>query len=488
MRKLAFQWRPLRLISLLLLSVVLACAVNPVTGKKQFSLMSESQEIALGQESDPAIIAQFGLYENAALQQFINTKGQEMAKISHRPGLKYTFRILDSPVVNAFALPGGYVYFTRGIMAHFNDEAQFAGVLGHEIGHVTARHSAQQYSNQILGQALLLGGMLVSKELRAFGNEAQTAMSLMFLKYGRDHETQSDKLGVEYSTKVGYDAHEMADFFKTLKALGGDDGEVPTFLSTHPDPANRYENVLKLATEEQTKYPNTNFKVNRNSYLEMIDGIVYGEDPKQGYVSGGIFYHPELKFSFPIPANWKFANSPAQVQMAPSNGKALMIFTLVEGTSLQDAASKTASELQLTVTDSRSVTVNGLSGLEVLAQQVTQDQSTGQQSSILVKSLYVKLGNNIYVFHGVSTPADFQSYASTFDKTMFGFKQLTDQSKINVTPERIRIKSVANAGTLAQALTSLGVPSARHKELAVLNGMELSAKVTAGSKIKIVAK
>ena len=488
MRKLAFQWRPFRMISLLFLSVVLACAVNPVTGKKQFSLMSESQEIALGQESDPAIIAQFGLYDNDAMQNFINSRGQEMAKISHRSNLKYTFRILDSPVVNAFALPGGYVYFTRGIMAHFNDEAQFAGVLGHEIGHVTARHSAQQYSNQILGQALLLGGMLVSKELRAFGNEAQTAMSLLFLKYGRDHESQSDQLGVEYSTKVGYDAHEMADFFKTLKALSGGDGEVPTFLSTHPDPANRYENVQKLATAEQAKYPNTNFKINRNTYLDMIDGIVYGEDPRQGYVSGGIFYHPELRFSFPVPSNWNFANSPQQVQMAPTNGKAIMIFTIAQGSSLQAAAQQTSSDLQLTVTDSRSVTVNGLSGLEVLANQTAQDQSTGQQSTILVKSLYVSYSNNIYVFHGVSTPADFQSYTSTFDKTMFGFKQLTDQSKLNVTPERIRVKSVQKAGTMAQVLTAFNVPAARQKELAVLNGMELNTQVAAGTKIKIVSK
>src|SRR6476469_8706381 len=134
-----------------------ACAVNPVTGKKQIVLMSEAQEVAMGQEADPQIIAQYGLYEDKGLQDFINQKGKAMAAISHRPGLNYQFRIVDSEVINAFAVPGGYVYFTRGILAHFNNEAQFTGVLGHEIGHVTARHSAKQQTNAIIGQVGLLG-------------------------------------------------------------------------------------------------------------------------------------------------------------------------------------------------------------------------------------------------------------------------------------------------------------------------------------------
>src|SRR5688572_21507744 len=198
-----------------LLVLVVGCAVNPVTGKKQVSLMSEAQELALGAESDPQIIAQFGLYEDAEMKSFIEKHGQEMAAISHRPNLQFHFRILDSPVVNAFAVPGGYVYFTRGIMAHFNNEAEFAGVLGHEIGHVTARHSVDQYTKSTIAQVLMIGGLIVSKELRAFANEANMAMQLMFLKYSRDHESQSDELGVEYSTKIGYDAREMAGFFNT---------------------------------------------------------------------------------------------------------------------------------------------------------------------------------------------------------------------------------------------------------------------------------
>ena len=160
------------------------CAVNPVTGNRELMLMSEEQEIAMGKQSDPAVVAQYGLYQDETLQKFINEKGQMMAKISHRPDLNFEFKIVDSPVVNAFALPGGYIYFTRGIMAHFNNEAEFAGVLGHEIGHVTARHGAKQYSKQQVAQVLMVGGMIVSPEFAQFGSQAQQGLGLLFLKFG----------------------------------------------------------------------------------------------------------------------------------------------------------------------------------------------------------------------------------------------------------------------------------------------------------------
>ncbi len=449
--------------------------------------MSEQQELAMGAEADPQVIAEFGLYDNQAFQDFMNTRGQQIAALSHRPNLKFQFRVLDSPVVNAFAIPGGYVYFTRGIMAYFNNEAQFEGVLGHEIGHVAARHSVEQYTTQTLGQVALLGGIIVSKELRAFQSEAAQAMSLLFLKYSRNHETEADQLGVEYSTKAGYDAREMGDFFKTLKSLSEQSGdEMPTFLSTHPDPADRYKKVSELAAEWQAKDGKSTYKINRDSYLAMIDGVIYGEDPRQGFTENGVFYHPDLKFSFPYTTSWQLVNSPSQVQIVPSNGKAVIIFSGVAGSSLQEAASKVASDLSLTVSSSKSVTVNGLQALEVYSQQVGQDASTGQQTAISIKSMYIKHGTSIFVFHGVSTPADFQSYVSTFDKSMYGFKNLTDASKLNVLPERIKVVKVKQSGSLADALASYGVPSNRQKELAIVNGMELSDSVSAGQMIKII--
>ncbi|MEL6675283.1 MAG: M48 family metalloprotease [Bacteroidota bacterium] len=359
-----------------------ACVRNPVTGKKEVSFMSNQQEMALGAQSDPSIVASFGLYDDPAIQKFIEEKGMAMAKLSHRPELEWKFRILDSPVVNAFAVPGGYIYFTRGIMAHFNNEAEFAGVLGHEIGHVTARHSARQYTKQTLGQIGLIAGLILSPDFREYAEQASQGMQLLFLKFSRDHESQSDALGVQYSTQAGYDAREMADFFHTLERLSANpNGErLPEFLSTHPDPANRFENVGKMAEEWQAKpeYQGKSFTINRDSYLKMIDGMIYGDDPKQGYVDNFVFYHPELKFQYNVPRNWKTVNSPQQVQMATEDGKAMMVLTLAQGDNMQQAAQKFAEEHQLTVVDSRQTTVNGLSALAVVSDQIPQQQQ-GQQ-------------------------------------------------------------------------------------------------------------
>src|SRR5688572_20487557 len=318
------------LIAVLLLD---SCAKNPVTGRNELMLMSKDQEIAMGQQSDPEIVNFFGLYEDPKLQQFINERGKQMAAISHRKELPYEFKIVDSPVVNAFAVPGGFVYFTRGIMAHFNNEAEFAGVLGHEIGHITARHSAKQYSNAMLGQIGLVAGSIISPEFAQFADVASQGLQLLFLKFGRDAESQSDKLGVEYSTKIGYDATEMADFFTTLDRLSSQAGgeEVPTFLSTHPDPADRENKVSKMADDWKKKSKTSDLKVNRDNYLKMIDGIVYGEDPKQDFVEGNVFFHPVLKFQFATPQGSALQNTPQQVQMIPKDGRALMILTLAQG-------------------------------------------------------------------------------------------------------------------------------------------------------------
>jgi predicted Zn-dependent protease len=274
-----------------------SCAVNPVTGKKEISLMSEAQEINMGKQADPSIVASFGLYDNPEIQAFINEKGQEMAKISHRPHLNYEFKVLDSPVVNAFAVPGGYVYFTRGILAHFSNEAEFAGVLGHEIGHITAKHSVRQQTSQTLLQLGFVLGVAVNKQIRDFAEPLSQQLGLLFLKFGRDHESESDRLGVEYSTKTGYDAHKMANFFYTLNRMREKSGQsIPTFQSTHPDPLNRYENVKKLSDKWQADLGVSNLAVNRNSYLKMIDGLMYGEDPQHGYVEDDLVFDLEALY------------------------------------------------------------------------------------------------------------------------------------------------------------------------------------------------
>jgi predicted Zn-dependent protease len=466
--------------------LISSCAKNPVTGKNDFMLMSKGQEVAMGQQSDPEIVNFFGVYKDDALQKFISEKGQKMASISHRKDLKYEFKIVDSPVVNAFAVPGGYVYFTRGIMAHFNNEAEFAGVLGHEIGHITARHSAKQYSRGMLAQVGLIAGMVLYPELAQFGDAAQTGISLLFLKYGRDAESQADKLGVEYSSKIGYDAQEMADFFRTLQRLQDQSkGEkVPTFLSTHPDPADREAKVAKMAADWKKKTKATALEVDRNRYLKMIDGIVYGEDPKQGFVEGNYFYHPVLKFKFGIPSQWSLQNSPQQVQMAEKNGKAVIIFTLAEGNSLDNAAQTLLTNYQLKVVDSKHENVNGLNAIAIIADQQQQQQQ--QQQSVRTLIYLIQYSGNIYAFIGASSPTDFKTYFETFQSSMNSFSALSDPDKLNRQPERIKIKTVNTKSSLQQVLRSYNTKDSRLEEVAILNGMALTDMVDKGMLIKVI--
>ncbi len=477
--------------ALLSASLLLAgCATNPVTGKKEVMLVSEGQELAIGKESDPAVVAQFGLYPSDKLQKFINDKGKQMGAISHRPDLAYQFRVVDSPVINAFAVPGGYVYFTRGIMAHFNNEAQFAGVLGHEIGHVTARHSAKQQTNAIIGQVGMMGAMIASPRLAQFGEQAMQGMQLLFLKFGRDDESQSDELGVEYSSKIGYDASQMADFFQTLQRQQQQSGSepIPDFLSTHPNPADRYARVHELAAQWQKSNGSPKLAVNRDQYLRLIDGITYGEDPRQGFVENNAFYHPELKFQFPVPQGWKHQNSPQQFQMAEPNGKAVQILTLAPGNSAQEAAQALAKELNLNSPQASSTTVNGLPAVVVQGDQVGQDQQGRQGIQASTLSYIIQDGKTMYALIGLCGPGTLNSYGPTFQRTAQSFRRLTDASKLNRQSEKIRIRTAKAGQTLALALAANGVSSKRYEELAILNGMKTTDKLSAGTLFKVVGK
>ena len=475
----------LSLFSALFLLSLGSCAINPVTGKKQLVLMSEAQEIAMGQQSDPEVVAFFGLYEDPELQQFITTKGNEMAAISHRPKLAYEFKIVDSPVINAFALPGGFVYFTRGIMAHFNNEAEFAGVLGHEIGHVTARHSVIQQRNQILGQLGIIAGIILVPELGQFMDPLSQGMQLALLKFGRDAERQSDELGVEYSSQIGYDAKEMADFFETLERQQTNTGadEIPPFLSTHPSPEERNATVEVLAQKWQDKSKLTEFEINRDSYLRKIDGLIVGADPKQGFVENSAFYHPVLKIQFPIPNGWQHQNSPQQFQMAPAEGDAVMILTLASGANLEEAANAILENYGLTLVESKKETINGMPAVLLVGDRLEE-----QAATLRVLSSLIQFEGNIYSLMGVTDIANFNSYQAIFAKTIRDFKELRDSEKLNRKPEVIRIKTIPNAMSLEAALKYYGMPAERHEELSLLNGMHLNDQVSKGMLIKIISK
>jgi len=475
---------------IMVVALIISCAVNPVTGKRQLVLMSEAQEIALGASYDPQVIATFGEYADANLESFLQSKANEMGLISHRPKIQYHVKVLDSPVVNAFATPGGYIYFTRGILAQFTNEAEAMGVLGHEMGHIAARHSVSQQTKQTMGTLLVITGMIVSKEFAKYADYAMQGMQLLFLKFSRDDERQADTLGVEYSSKIGYDAQKMADFFQVLNkmSMSESEGGVPTFLSTHPNPEDRYNYVKKDAKVWQTRLNMPSWKVNGDSYLQMINGIVYGEDPRQGYVEGNIFYHPELKFKFSFPSGWKYENMPTQVNFAPEDQKAMIVFTIAGQKTLQTAVDSTIKQLGLTLVSSEKKTVNGMPAIATVSKQTSQDQSTGQQQTIMVLSYFIDYGGTYYVFHGVSSDADFSTYNKLFESNMTTFNKLTDLTKINVKPKKILVKKVERAGTLADTFTTLGVKKGQMDELALLNEMELTDRVQAGKLIKIIGE
>ncbi len=263
------------------LLLVSGCAVNPATGQRQFSLISESREIAMGREADRSISVSLGLYGSEELQEFVRGLGNELAQVSERPRLPWSFKVVDDPTVNAFALPGGFIYVTRGILAHLNSEAELAGVLGHEIGHVTARHSVSQMSRQQLQQIGLGVGMAVSSDLRRVGDVLAGGLQLLDLKYSRGDESQSDELGMRYMTRAGYDPNALKGVFQTLGLVSGGSGRVPEWRATHPEPENREAKITELIAATGEDY--SRYRVDRDSFLHRLEGLVYGNDPREGY-------------------------------------------------------------------------------------------------------------------------------------------------------------------------------------------------------------
>lgn len=467
----------------IVLAITISCATNPVTGDREFMLVSEQQEISMGKEYDPQVVATYGVYDDAEIAAYISDIGQRIATVSDRPGLPYEFKVLDSPVINAFAVPGGYVYFTRGILAYLNNEAEVVGVMGHEVGHIAARHSAKQISQQQIATIGLGVGSILSDEVAKYAGLAQAGLGLLFLRFGRDAERQSDQLGVNYSTKLGYDATEMANFFGTLdKMSGGESGGLPGWFSTHPAPDERVQNVTRMAQEQQAKNPAANYEVNREKYLRKIDGMVFGEDPRQGYTEEGFFYHPELKFQFPVPADWQVVNTPSQVQIANSDQNAVILFQLAQQNTARAAADNFATQSNAQKVSDDAMRVHSLDAVRLVS-DINSDDGV-----LRVVSYFIEYEGRVYLFHGLSNKLNFSRYGDTMENSMRGFNRLTNPQKINVEPNRIRIKTVAKTGTLENTLQSFGVAADKMELHALLNGIELNSTVSANSLIKVVGK
>ncbi len=464
----------------LTLGLIASCAVNPVTGKRELSLYSEQQEIAMGKEVDGQIRSQYGFYDDPALNDYVNRVGLTMAPHTHRSRLEYHFAVLDSPVINAFAVPGGYVYVTRGILALMKSEAELAVVLGHELGHVNARHSIKRMSEQTLFGLGLAVGSALSKTVSDIAGIAGLGMQLLFLKYSRDDERQADQLGIEYSRKGGYNPGEMIGFFESLEKMGDLSGRqtIPGFLSTHPLTSERIQNTKDILLETDR-----NLQVKPVPYLSSVENMVYGDDPRQGFVEKNTFYHPELRFSFGFPQSWQLQNMPAQVIMGSENGEAAVILQAQKSSEdLRNYASKMTEDVQnLEFREDQSRRINGLSAYQQLYDYYPQDNP-----SLRVLFSYIKYGSYIYNFTALSTTEKFNRYDDQFDRIVTSFSRLTNRAYLNRQPKRIKLHRSNGRQTLEKILRGAGIKEDLLPRFAIMNGMELGATPAKGTLIKII--
>ena len=470
------------MVILLLAFLAVACAVNPVTGKRELSLISEGQEIEMGKQTDAEVVAQFGLYDDPALADYVSKLGLSLAAKTQRPGLPYRFAVLDSPVVNAFAVPGGSVYITRGILALMSSEAELAAVLGHELGHVNARHSVRRMSQQMLAQIGLAAGSVISEKFAKYAGLAGAGLQVLFLKYSRDDERQADALGVDYSRLTGYNPADMAVTFAALEKMGDLSGgrSLPGFLSTHPLSSERIKNVQEmLKPEDQT------LARKPEAYLHTVENVIYGDDPRQGYVEGSAFYHPLLRFEFAVPSGWKVDNTPARVTLVSSDQSGGLILQAEKSTdNLEDYARKKATEISGSggqLQGEKRTMINGLSCIEQ-AFTLTQEN----QAPVRMRWSYLRKGELFYVFLAMSSEQGFQKYEADFRRVVGSFRELTTPSFINRAPKRLALVKANGSDTLQGIFKKAGMPDAAGAPFAIMNGLDLKAVPPAGNLVKVV--
>jgi predicted Zn-dependent protease len=458
---------------------VASCATNPVTGKREISLISESQEIAMGQEAAKEVTASIQPVADDALQRYVSGLGTQLARASERPNLPWSFTVIDDPQVNAFALPGGPIFVTRGILTHMNSEAQLVSVLGHEIGHVTAKHSVHQMSQAQLAQIGLIAAVIVKPGLAQFGNLASQSLGLLFLKFGRDDETQADELGFRYMSSAGYSPTEMAEMFRTLQRLGSSgsgEGRVPEWLSTHPDPGNRVQKTLDRTAAASLP---AGLKVERDAFLQHTDGMIFGENPREGFFRQQLFLHPDLKFQFDFPAGWTTQNQPTAVAAISPQQDALVVLAGAGAASPSQAMNDFMAQQGITNQGASSGSINGLPA-------TTGTFTANTQDGVLAGNVaFISLDNRTYRLLAYTPQQRFGAYRGAFSQSIGSFRRLTDQAALNVQPVRIRLVRLPRAMTITefyQAYPS-SIPVA---QVALINGVEAATTIPAGTLVKRV--
>jgi predicted Zn-dependent protease len=420
------------------------CARNPVTGKNEISLVSESQEIQMGKEAAQQVEQSIGFYKDPAVQAYVSGIGMKMAKASERPNLPWEFHVVNDASVNAFALPGGFIYVTRGLMTAINDEAELATVVGHEIGHVTNRHSVQQMSKQQLAQIGLVAGSILSSDIAKMAGLASQGLGILFLKYSRDAENQADKAGFRYALNQNYNVGEMANVFQTLDRMsqvsGG--GKLPEWLSTHPDPGTRVQNTEARLDTLSRSLANT--ITNRDVYLQHIAGMTYGEDPRQGFFEGSTFYHPDLKFQLTYPQGWQTQNTPDAVAAMSPQQDAIIQLGLAGQTPPQQAAQQFLSQQGIQAGQTSTRSINGMPAASGYFQAQTQ------QGNIEGIVTFLSYNGTTYGFLGYSPAGKFNQYDQVIQQTITSFGPLRNQAALSVQPAKLELIKLPRQMTLEE--------------------------------------
>jgi len=475
------------LLSLLLL--LGGCAANPVSGESDFVLMSEDQEIAIGRENHAKVIKRYGRYDNERLQNYVQKIGSELANKSHRTNLIFRFTVLDSNEINAFALPGGYIYITRGLMAYLSNEAELAAVLGHEIGHVTARHAVRQHSASTATG--IVAAILASQAgFQGAGDLFNTVGTAFVRGYGRDHELESDRLGAEYLAKSGYDPLAMLEVIRVLKdqeiyerkLAEREDREPKVYhgvFATHPDNDKRLQEVVGRA-KRLTKTSSN--RTGRVDFLRNIEGLVFGEGEKEGVLRGNRFYHRELDVTLKLPKGWRIENRPDRLlAIAPGNNGLFQVQALDINLRLSP---KEFLKKRLKLDELQSGEAfrhNALQGYTAISQVRT---TYGERR---VRFVVLYRGNKAWVFQGVSKDTRRPySFDRLFLDSARSFRNLNKDERELAQARRLHIITASDATRFAELARQSPLGANAEQQLRLLNKLFPEGEPKPGTPLKII--
>lgn len=490
----------LTLVSALALTSACTRVLNPATGQKELTAMSPEQEKSVGKTEHPKVMQQFGgEYDDPELKAYVDQIGERLKAVSELPDLDFTFTLLNSDIVNAFALPGGYVYVSRGLMALAENEAEVAGVIAHEIGHVTARHSAQRYSRGVVAQgattlgtlaaAILLGGEAAKAAQQLGGTAAKGVLA----SYSRDQEFQSDELGVRYLTRAGYDPTAMATFLEKLgenselaRKLAGKEGAPDpstSMFATHPRTPDR----VRRAAENAANAAPSAGRVGRNDYLQKIDGMIYGDDPSQGFVRGTAFIHPELRFAFEAPDGYRLQNTPKAVVGRNKAGNVIQFDGAKKrSASMRDYMAKEWAK-ELKIQNLSRINSFDLDGLPAVSASTSGKSKGGKSVDVGLAAIEVAEGQ-VYRFTFISPGGASEAEARAAKKTVESFRVLSQAEASRYRPKRIEI---VRAGTLDNATSlarRMAVDDLPELQFQVLNGLDQGEQPERGSLVKLISE